>query len=336
MAVVLSEADVRQLLRLPDLIDTMETALRAYSGGEVQQPLRTVMQVGGAMAFFGVMPAFQARPSALGTKLVTVCPDNARRGLPTHLATILLMEPTTGELLAVLDGRLITEARTAAVSAVATRVLAREDASVLAILGSGVQAHSHLEALSLVRTLSEVRVWSPTPEHRQAFVVRHRDSVTRLIACDSPADAVAGADLIVTATAARHPVLEGRSVAPGAHICAVGACRPDIREVDTDLVTRARVYVDSRAGALAEAGDLLIPIEEGRWTADGIAAEIGEVLAARGAHVEMCGDDAAGGRRSRAEITLFKSLGMAVEDVAAADLVYRRAAEVGLGRGLVL
>jgi len=225
----------------------------------------------------------------------------------------------------VLDGRFITEARTAAVSAAATRALARENASVLAILGSGVQAHSHLEAISLVRALSEVRVWSPNPQHRHAFAEEHRQLAPRITACDSAQAAVDGADLIVTATAAREPVLEGGWVSPGAHICAVGACRPDMRELDTDLVARSRVYVDSRAGALAEAGDLVIPIEEARWTAEGIVGEIGELFAER-----------VPGRSSPDEITLFKSLGMAVEDVAAADLVYRRAAESGLGRGLVL
>ncbi|MGE5814216.1 MAG: ornithine cyclodeaminase family protein [Acidobacteriota bacterium] len=325
MAIVLSEADVQQLLRMPALIDAMETALRSFSAGEVVQPLRTVISVGDRMTFFGVMPAFQQKPAALGTKLVTVYPTNASKGLPTHLATILLMEPTTGELLAVLDGRYITEARTAAVSAASTRALARKDASVLAILGSGVQAESHLEALALVRTLSEVRVWSPTAERRHAFAQQHRDAAPKVTASDSARDAVAGADLIVTATSSPRPILESPWISPGAHICAVGACRPDMRELDTELVTRSRVYVDSRAGALAEAGDLVMPIEEGRWTADRIVGELGELFAGRVA-----------GRTSQDEITLFKSLGMAVEDVAAADLVYRRAAEVGLGRGLVL
>jgi ornithine cyclodeaminase/alanine dehydrogenase-like protein (mu-crystallin family) len=325
LAIVLSEPDVRQLLRMPALIDAMETALRAYSAGEVLQPLRTVLQIGDRMAFFGVMPAYQAQPAALGTKLVTVCPANASKGLPTHLATILLMDPTTGELLAVLDGRFITEARTAAVSAAATRALARTDASVLAILGSGVQAHSHLEAIALVRPLSEVRVWSPTTGRREAFADEHRGAAPRVIASGSPRDAVHGADLIVTATASPRPVLESAWVSPGVHICAVGAARPDMRELDTELVSRARVYVDSRAGALAEAGDLVIPIEEGRWTADHIVGELGELLAGR-----------VPGRSSAEDITLFKSVGMAVEDVAAADLVYRRAAAIGLGRGLVL
>ena len=325
MAVLLSEHDVRQLLRMPALIDAMEAALRAYSAGEVIQPLRTVMQMGDRMAFFGVMPAFQQEPAALGTKLVTVYPTNANKGLPTHLATILLMDPATGELLAVLDGRFITEARTAAASAASTRALAREDASVLAILGSGVQAHSHLEAIALVRPLSEVRIWSPTAARREEFAREHQAFAATVIACQSAREAVDHADVIVTATASPRPVVEGAWVARGAHICAVGACRPDMRELDTDLVSRSRVYVDSRAGALAEAGDLVIPIEEGRWTADRIVGELGELFAGRSP-----------GRSSPDEITIFKSLGMAIEDVAAAELAYRRAAEVGLGRGLVL
>ena len=325
MAVVLGESDVRQLLRMPDLIETMERSLAAFSSGGVQQPLRTVLSVGSDIAFFGLMPAFQAQPPSLGAKLVTVAPANAARGLPTHLATILLLDPSTGELLAVLDGRLITEARTAAVSAAATRALARRDAGVLAILGTGVQARSHLEALALVRELREVRVWSPTPAHRDRFAAAHGGVAPRLVAADSARAAVDGADLIVTATASAAPVLESAWVADGAHICAVGACRPDTRELDTALVVRGRVYVDSRPGALAESGDLLIPIEEGRYAADRIVGELGELLAGRIA-----------GRETDRDVTIFESLGMAIEDVAAADLVYRRAAAVGLGRGLVL
>ena len=332
MAVALSERDVRQLLPMPALIDCMEQALRTFSTGQVEQPVRTILRLGEGMAFFGLMPAFRRDPPALGAKLVTVCGANAARGLPTHLATILLMEPATGELLAVLDGRYITEARTAAVSAAATRALARDDASTLAILGSGVQARSHLEALALVRPLLEVRVWSPTPAHRERFVQESGDLVEsasrrtlRVVAADSAERAVEGADLIVTATASAEPVLRGEWVAPGAHICAVGACRPNMRELDTALVTRSTVFVDSRAGALAEAGDIVIPIEEGHYTAERLAGELGELFAG-----------AVPGRRSRDEVTVFESLGMAIEDVAAADLVYKRAAEVGLGRGLVL
>lgn len=325
MAVVLSEQDLRELLRMPALIEAMARALVAYSAGAAQQPLRTVLPVGHTLAFFGVMPAYQPDPPALGTKLVAVAPGNRDKGLPTHQATVLLMNPDTGELVAVLDGRRITEMRTAAVSAAATRVLAREDAGVLAILGSGVQARSHLEALGTVRPLREVRVWSPTAAHREAFALHHRGAAPVVRAVATAHEAVTGADLIALATASASPVVHREWIAPGAHICAVGACRPDMREMDTALVTTARLFVDSREGALAEAGDIVIPIREGALKPEQIAGEIGELLAGR-----------VPGRRSPEEITLFKSLGMAVEDVAAADLAYRRAAEVGLGRGLVL
>jgi len=323
---LLSENDVRALLPMDDLIQAMHSALAEFSSGRVQQPLRTVLEVGPRHAFFGVMPAFLPQSGALGTKLVTVFGSNAALGLPTHLATIVLLDSSTGELLAVMDGRYITEARTAAVSAVSAKLLARADAGVMAILGSGVQARSHLRALSRVRTLREVRVWSPTVEHRRAFAEDMRDETTAPIRPVATArDAVVDADLLVLATAAREPVVRSEWIADGAHIAAVGACRPDQREMDADLVGRARVFVDSRTGALAEAGDLVLAMREGRFEAGHIAGELGE-LASGGIP----------GRQSPSEITLFKSLGMAVEDVAAAHLVYVRATERGLGRGIPL
>jgi ornithine cyclodeaminase len=325
MALVLSESDVRQLLAMPALIDAMERALSAFSSGRVQQPLRMVLTVGPDLAFFGVMPAHQREPAALGTKLVAVCPGNVEKNLPTHLATIVLIDPSTGELQAILDGRYITEARTAAVSAAATRKLALENAGVLALLGSGVQATSHLEAIGIVRPLREVRVWSRTAARREAFAATHARAAALVRASSTAREAVAGADIIVCATASATPIVERAWVGPGAHVCAVGACRPDMREMDTDLVASSRLFVDSRAGALAEAGDVVIPIREGRLTPDHIAGELGEVFA-RGVD----------GRTSSQQITIFKSLGMAIEDVAAADMAYRRAVETGLGRGLVL
>jgi ornithine cyclodeaminase len=326
MPLLLSEQDVRTLLSMADLISAMQGALAQFSTGGAQQPLRTVLQVGPQHAFFGVMPAFTSEPPALGTKLVTVFGSNAAEGLPTHLATIVLLDPATGALLAVLDGRYITEARTAAVSALSAKMLAREDAGVLAIIGSGVQARSHLEALSRVRTLKDVRVWSPTRERREQFAREMRSHVDAPIAAKpSVAEAADGADLIALVTSSREPVLRSEWVSDGAHVCAVGACRPDQREMDTALVTRGRLYVDSRAGALAEAGDIVLPIGEGAIDASKIAGELGELAAGR-----------ATGRASRDEVTIFKSLGMAVEDVAAAHLAYTRATERGLGRGFVL
>jgi ornithine cyclodeaminase len=326
MAIVLSESDVRAVLSMRELIDTMETALARFSSGEVVQPVRSVLPVGPSKAFFGVMPAYQASPAALGAKLVTVFNSNTARGLPTHLATVVLLDPDTGALVALLDGRYITEARTAAVSAVSARRLARDGAATLAILGSGVQARSHLEALALVRHLADVRVWSPTASHREAFAREMAPHVAAPIrAAASAREAVAGADLVVIATSSATPVVESAWIGDGAHICAVGACRPDMREMDSTLVARARLVVDSRAAALVEAGDIVIPIAEKRFGPDHIAGELGEVLTGRVA-----------GRTSARQVTIFKSLGMAVEDVAAAELAWRRAAERGLGRAILL
>jgi ornithine cyclodeaminase len=311
---------------MDDLIPAMEDALAQFSTGGVRQPVRTVLPAAPQHAFFGLMPACAANPPTLGAKLVTVFGGNAAIDLPTHLATIVLLDPDTGALLAVMDGRYITEARTAAVSAASAKHLAREDAGRLAILGSGVQARSHLEALARVRQLTDVRVWSPSRERRGRFVVEMRRRVEApLRAAASVDEAVDGADLIALVTASREPVLLGSQVADGAHICAVGACRPDQREMDTALVGRGRLYVDSRAGALAEAGDIVIPIAERAIESSAIVGELGEVFAGR-----------LPGRTSPGEVTIFKSLGMAVEDLAAARLAYERAASRGLGRGFVL
>lgn len=314
------------VLTMRDLIGAMEDALVRYSRREVAQPLRSIVEIGMQKAFFGVMPAFIPDLPALGTKVVTVFPSNSAAGLPTHLATILLLDPMTGELLAVVDGRFITEARTAAASAVSVKLLARQDASRLAILGSGVQARSHLEAIGLVRDLSAVRVWSPTAANRAAFAreMQPRCSAPIILAATAQ-DAVEGADLVVLVTASRDAVVRQEWIRAGAHVCAVGACRPNHREMDSALVASARLFVDSRTGALAEAGDIVIPIAEGAFDESHIAGELGEVAAGTVA-----------GRQSDTETTIFKSLGMAVEDVAAAQLAYTKAAERGLGRGFVL
>jgi len=293
---ILNEDDVRRLLSMSELIPAMERALADLSSGRVVQPLRAVVPVADHSGFLGIMPAYAGR--ALGAKLVTFFPEN--RDLHTHHATIVLFRPETGEPLVTMDGRLITEMRTAAVSAVATKALARPDASVLAILGSGVQARSHLEALPRVRPLSEVRVWSP---HR-AGVFAERFGVR---AAASAQDAIVGADVVVVATTSKTPVLRGDWLSPGTHVNAVGASRPDWRELDDEVLARARVFVEEREAASKESGDV---IAAGR-----IAAEIGEVVLGT-----------APGRVSPEEITLFKSVGVAVEDVVAADLVYRVAA----------
>jgi alanine dehydrogenase len=291
----LDESDVSGLLSMQEVIPAMERALANFSSGKVVQPMRVMLPVAEHQGFLGLMPAYTGE--ALGTKLVAFYPHNTN--VPTHHATILLFKPETGEPLVTMDGRLITEVRTAAVSAVATDHLARSDTSVLAIIGSGVQARSHLEALKLVREFREVRVWSP--RRAAAFAKEHGVRATA-----SAEEAVRGADVVVTATTSPTPVLAGEWVSSGAHINAVGAPRPDWRELDDELLRRARVYVDSREAAMKESGDVI--------AAGDIFAEIGEVAA--GTKL---------GRRSAEEVTLFKSLGLAVEDVVTAELVYRKA-----------
>ena len=292
---ILDEDGVRRFLKMAELIPAMDRALSELSSGRAVQPLRTVIPVADHAGFLGVMPAYVS--GALGAKLVTFYPGN--RDVPTHHATIVLFEPETGVPLVTMDGRLITEMRTAAASAAATKVLARPDATVLAILGSGVQAGSHLEALRLVRPLREVRVWSP--RGASAFAAK-----SNLRAARSAEEAVRGADVVVVATTSKTPVLKGAWLSKGTHVNAVGATRPDWRELDDGVLARSKVFVDSREACMRESGDV---IAGGK-----IPTEVGEVLSG-----------AAAGRRSADEITLFKSVGVAVEDVVSADLVFRAA-----------
>jgi ornithine cyclodeaminase len=325
-AVLLTEKDVRAVLPMPDLIDAMEAALAQFSRGAVNQPVRTVLEVGPDKAYFGVMPAALDDPPAVGAKLVTVYAKNHARNLPSHLATILLLDHATGALVAVVDGRYITEARTAAVSAVSVKHLARPNASVLGIIGSGVQARSHLEAVSHVRPLGEVRVWSPNALHREAFAFEMAEATgLRVLAVNTAAASVRGADIVVLATSSTTPVIEDADIEPGTHIAGVGACRPDQREMPTPLIARASLYVDSRAAARKEAGDFLIPLGEGAIGEGHIAGEIGELVTG-----------ATPGRRSPQDVTIFKSLGLAVEDIVTARLVVDRASSAGLGRSFTL
>ena len=296
-ALFLNEEQVRQHLHMADLIPAMEKALIDFSASRMTQPVRSVITVDPPGGFFGMMPALT--PEGLGIKIVTFYASNAERGIPTHMATIFLVDPETGEPLAVIDGRLITEMRTAAVSAAATKLLAAPDAKVLAILGSGVQARSHIEALRVVRDFSEIRVWSRTLARAEHFA---KEFGAKAMPAE---DAVHGADVVVTATNAKTPVLKGAWLKPGCHANAVGACRPNWRELDDDAMTKSVVFVDSREAALKESGDIILSGAK-------VYAELGEALA--------------GKAPPRAnETTIFKSLGMAVEDIGAAMLVYRSA-----------
>lgn len=289
------------MLRWDALIEAMESALAAFSSGGVQQPVRTILTVEDERRYLGLMPAVS--DDVMGAKIVSFYPGNEGTKFPTHNATILLLDTRTGVPLAAMDGRLITEMRTAAVSAAATKYLMPENSRVLAVLGSGVQAHAHVDALAHVADFREIRVWSRTPEHAQRFA-RERGA----IAMDAES-AVRGADVVVVATSSREPVLHGAWLEPGAHVNAVGANRPNWRELDDEAMSTT-VFVDSRAAAAQESGDVILSHAS-------IYAEIGELFAKTVA------------APPRSTTTVFKSLGLAIEDLAAAKLVYNAIKEKG-------
>jgi ornithine cyclodeaminase/alanine dehydrogenase-like protein (mu-crystallin family) len=294
MTLYLDESQVREVLRMRDLIPVMEKALIDFSAGKVLQPVRTSFEVEPYGGYFFLMPAYG---EGLGVKIVTLYYNNVEKGLPAHYATIFLLDPETGAPLAVMDGTLITEMRTAAVSAAATKLLAPVDARILAIIGSGVQARSHFKSMSLVRDFEEVRVCDRRPELAQRFADEIGARAT------TAEDAVRDAEVVVTVTSATEPVLKGAWLKPGCHVNAVGAPRSNWRELDDEVMGNV-LFVDSREAALVESGDVILSGAE-------IYAEIGEALAG---NVDARAD----------ETTVFKSLGMAIEDVAAAMLVYRR------------
>jgi ornithine cyclodeaminase/alanine dehydrogenase-like protein (mu-crystallin family) len=323
---VLSAADVTKLLPMRDCIQVMRDALASLARGKALVPLRMVMRMPDASGFLGLMPGQigpdDGREGALGMKAVSVFPGNARRGIDTHQGAVLLFEAETGRLSALMDGATITAIRTAAVSGVATDLLARRDAEELAILGAGVQARTHLEAIAAVRPIRRVRIWSRNPEHAANLASEAAASSNASIEAVPTAEAaVRGADVVATVTASPEPVLQRPWLKDGAHINAVGSSIPTTREIDTATMAAVRLFVDRRESALNEAGDVLIPIREGAFAADHIQAELGDVI---------IGTDP--GRRSAAELTLFKSLGLAVEDVASAAFILKRAQQTGVGQ----
>jgi ornithine cyclodeaminase/alanine dehydrogenase-like protein (mu-crystallin family) len=301
---VIDEHDVRRLLPMTECIDVMAEALASLARGEVHNPLRFVIRPPGEQSLLGLMPAHRGGPAPLyGLKTVAIFPGNSARGLDSHQGFVALFDGETGETRAILNAGAITAVRTAAVSGVATRLLARDDASTLAILGAGIQARSHLEAMRAVHDFERVVVWSRTPGR-----------LPELEEAASAQEAVRDADVIVTATSAVEPIIDRGWLKPGVHINAVGSSIPTTRELDTATVRDAALFVDRRESTINEAGDFLFPQREGAIGPEHIRAEIGELLIG-----------AAEGRRSADEITVFKSLGLAVQDLAAAEHVLRRA-----------
>lgn len=328
----LDRAGVEACLPMADCIEAVDFALRSLTRGEAVQPLRSPHWTPDRHAILVVMPglldlsgsAALAGPGGgwiLGVKVLSVVPDNHLHGEESHQGMVLLFEAERGRPLACLDAVAVTAIRTAAASAVATRALARPDAGDLALLGSGTQARSHLDAMRAVRGLRRIRVWSRRPESARRFAEEESRRVSLPIEPMTTArEALEGADLICTLTAATEPILQRDWIAPGAHLNAVGACTPKARELDADTVAAARLFVDRKESALAESGDFLLARAEGKVTDDHILGELGEVLEGK-----------VTGRQSKEEITLFKSLGIAVEDLAAGVWAYRRA--VGAGGG---
>ena len=318
---IISQSEVRQLLPMDECMDAMASALSALTRGAAILPLRMITWLPERVGALGLMPSYLADIEAMGVKVVSVFPKNHGTELDSHQGAVLVFETTRGQLLAMVDASAITAIRTAAVSGVATRLLARPDAQSLAILGTGVQAKSHLAAMLQARTITSVRVWSRTFEHASRFAEREaRRHSVQVSACATVRDTVAGADIICTTTAAPEPVLEGAWIAPGTHINAVGSSVAFTRELDTAAVVNARLFVDRRESTLNEAGDFLFPKQEGAIGDDHILGEIGELLLGR-----------IDGRRTPDDITLFKSLGLAVEDLAAAHHVYEKAIAAGVG-----
>ena len=318
---IVNQSEVARLLPMEACIETMAATLAAMARGETILPLRQVLLLPDRLGAFAAMPAYVPTSAAIGLKSITVFPGNHGTEFDSHQGAVLLFETRHGSLLAVMDASSITAVRTAAVSGLATRLLARSDAGDLALLGTGVQALTHLEAMSLVRRLRRVRAWSRDSEHVRSFVERVRRRLDLTVeAAASARAAVEGADIVCTVTSSREPVLEGAWLSPGAHVNAVGSSLPVARELDTAAVSRSRFFVDRRESTLNEAGDFLIPKREGAIDDGHILAELGELLL--GAHP---------GRQSETEITVFKSLGLAVEDVAAARLVYDNAVKAGAG-----
>jgi alanine dehydrogenase len=299
-----------------DTIDVVQRAFIEHASGRAAFPLRSVAWADAGL--LGAMPgSVRGERPALGAKLVTVFQGNAARGAHTHNAVIILFSPETGDPLALMDGRYITEIRTAAVSAIASRALARADASTVAVLGTGVQARAHIEAMRTLESVTSIRVWGRDFEKAAALAKRESEGGVPVSAAATIRDACAGAQIVCTVTASAEPVIGTDDVEPGTHINAVGACTPRARELTAELVGRARIVCDSREGALAEAGDVILAIRDGALPAQPDIALLGDVLAGKTA-----------GRRNAAEITLFESLGVAIEDLACAALVYERALDI--------
>jgi ornithine cyclodeaminase/alanine dehydrogenase-like protein (mu-crystallin family) len=317
---ILSTEDVRQALPMSRAIEVMRSAFGQLSANEADVPLRTRLQTDKGLIL--LMPAFLHRSREIGLKMVSIWGDNPARGLPAIIALATVLDPDTGEPRALINGEMLTALRTGAGGGLATDMLARPDASVVAVFGSGVQARAQLEAAGVVRQIKEVRIFGRTPSSVDKFAAEVADwpDAPQVIIAGTRKDAVVGADIVITATTSEKPVFDGRDLSPGTHITGVGSYAPHMQEVDEETVRRAKIVVDSLQACLAEAGDLIIPLEKNVISKLDIHAELGQIIN---------GERAA--RESREEITFFKSVGVAVQDAAAANEILRAAEAQGLG-----
>lgn len=317
---IVNQKEVPQLLPMIECIEVMEASLKALAQGQAILPLRPILRIPGGN-LFALMPSYLGSIQAVGAKVISVFPGNHGTQYDAHQGVVLVFDTEHGCLRAIVDATSITAIRTPAVSAVATRLLAPPEAADLAIIGAGTQARGHLEAMLAVRPIRRVRVWSLPETQAQEFARSQSGRFgIQVEAVESAREAVEGAEIICTTTSAREPILRGEWLSPGTHINAVGSSIPQARELDTDAVVRSRLFVDRRESTLNEAGDFLFPKQEGAIGDDHIRGEIGEILVG-----------AVQGRQSAEEITLFKSLGLAIEDLAAAQHVYLKAQEKGMG-----
>ncbi|HZW84273.1 MAG TPA: ornithine cyclodeaminase family protein [Nitrososphaerales archaeon] len=315
---------VKELLPMNECIEVMDEMFRTLASGDAVLPLRQAVWQPDKKGLLGVMPAYLGHPKVIGGKVITFFPGNSGTRFESHQGTVLLFDTENGRLLAAMDATTITNIRTAAASAVATRALARKDAHRLAILGSGTQASTHLSSMQLVREIDEVRVWSRNAEHARRFVqTATADGNAKVAFAESAERAVRDADLICTTTAATEPILRGEWIALGAHVNAIGSSVPPFRELDSEALVRSSLFTDRRQSLLDESNDFQVPLKEGRITVEHLRGEIGDVLVGK-----------IDGRTNSEEITLFKSLGIAVEDLASAHHVFTKASQRNLGTWL--
>ena len=321
MPILLSRENLKKIITVTDAIQAVEEGFKHYKGDHCDVPVRKEMRLEENQGIFLFMPAFMKPGNVFGTKIVSVFPNNLQHGLSTIQGIYILNDPSTGELLALMDGIFLTSLRTGAASAIATKYLARKDAATLGIIGSGGQAAYQAAAICEVRPIREIFIYDTNSQNARKFSeTASHDLKLPVTAVDSAHETVISSDILVTATTAKEPVFDGNDVKPGTHINAVGYQGPTSRELDTIIVKKARIIVDTYEGCMAEAGDLLVPIEQGEFSKEDIYADLGDII---------CGQRK--GRIDDAEITLFESVGFALEDLVTASAAYRKARETGVG-----